>query len=82
MMHIKPLARRRFDALAGYTRKPELVLFAEEIEWYASHDERLIGMLLRDRTDNDFVVAILNDVARSRVAGSAFSRLAPGAARR
>src|SRR6266508_3011482 len=59
VIDIKPLARRRFDALAGYARKPELVLFAEEMEWYASHDERLIGMLLRDRTDDDFVVAVL-----------------------
>ena len=43
----KTLARRRFDALAGYARNPKLVLFAEEMEWYASRDERVIGMLLR-----------------------------------
>jgi ribosomal protein L30 len=59
VIEIKPLSRRRFDALAGYARSPQLVLFAEELEWYASRDERLIGMLLRDRTDSDFVLAIL-----------------------
>src|SRR5258705_3644207 len=47
VIDIKPLARLRFDALAGYAREPELVLLAEELEWYASRDERVIGMLLR-----------------------------------
>ena len=28
------------------------------MEWYASHDKRVIGMVLRDRTNDDFVVAI------------------------
>jgi ribosomal protein L30 len=59
MTDIKPLTRRRFEVLAGYARKPELVFYAEEIEWYATRDERLIGMLLRDRSDDDFVLAIL-----------------------
>jgi ribosomal protein L30/L7E len=63
---IKPVARRRFDALAGYAREPELRLLAEEMEWYASDDGRVIGMLLRDRTDNDFVVAILGQDERLR----------------
>jgi ribosomal protein L30/L7E len=59
MVDIKPLARRRFHALAGYARKPDLAVFAEEMEWCASHHERLVGMLLRDRTDDDFVLAVL-----------------------
>jgi ribosomal protein L30/L7E len=66
VIDIKPLALLRFDALAGYAREPELVLFAEELEWYASHDERVIGMLLRDRTDSDFVVIILGRDERLR----------------
>jgi ribosomal protein L30/L7E len=66
VVEIKPLSRLRFDALAGYAREPELIRFAEELEWYASHDERVIGMLLRDRTDDDFVVIILGRDERLR----------------
>lgn len=66
LIDIKPLTRRRSDALAGYARKPALVIVAEEKEWYASGDERLIGVLLRDRTDGDFVLAILAHDERKR----------------
>src|SRR5262249_46577315 len=59
LIDIKPLARRRFDALGGYARSPEFVLIAEETEWYGSQDERLIGMLLRDRVDDDYGWIIL-----------------------
>ena len=48
----KRLSRLRFEALAGYTRKPEIVLYIEEVEWYATLDERLIGMLARDVIDD------------------------------
>lgn len=54
MIEIKTLTRRRFEALAGYARSPKIVLYVEEIEWYATPDERLIGMLERDRIDHDF----------------------------
>ena len=51
---MSPLAKRRFDALAGYTRQPFILLFTEEIEWHATSDERLLGVLTRDRIDHDF----------------------------
>lgn len=54
-----PMTRRRFDALAGYTRHPNVVILCEELEWHSSPDERVIGVLLRDRTDGDFSWVIL-----------------------
>jgi ribosomal protein L30/L7E len=65
-IEIKPLARRRFDALAGYARKPEFALIAEETEWYASRDERVIGMLVCDCVDNDFGWIVLGRDERLR----------------
>ena len=51
---ISPLPKPRFDALAGYTRQPFILLHTEEIEWHASSDERVLGVITRDRTDHDF----------------------------
>lgn len=51
---IKPLMRQRFEALAGYARDPNIVLIVQELEWHATNDERLLGMVTLDRIDNDF----------------------------
>lgn len=53
------ISRRRFEALAGYTRHPITAILCEELEWYSSADERVIGVLLRDRTDGDFSWVVL-----------------------
>ncbi len=63
---LRELSRRRFEALAGYARTPEIVLYVEEIEWYATCDERLIGLLVRDRIDHDFGWIILGRDERLR----------------
>jgi len=60
------LARKRFDALAGYMRHPATILIFEEIGWYATSGERLIGMLVRDRADRDFGWIILGRDERLR----------------
>ena len=51
---MSPLLKSRFDALAGYTRQPYIVLLTEEIEWHATLDERVLGVVTRDRIDHDF----------------------------
>jgi hypothetical protein len=66
MFEIKELSIRRFEALAGYIRRPEIVLCIEEIEWFATLDERLVGMLARDRIDSDFSWVILGRDERLR----------------
>ena len=51
---MSPLLKSRFDALAGYTRQPYIVLLTEEIEWHATSDERVLGVVTQDRIDHDF----------------------------
>jgi len=56
---VRPLLSARFEALAGYTRSPMILLLTEEFKWFATRDERLLGIVLRDRVDDDFSWAIL-----------------------
>jgi hypothetical protein len=51
---VRPLSKVRFDALAGYARSPNIVLIIEELEWYCTADERVLGMLTLDRVDHDW----------------------------
>lgn len=53
-VRIVPISQVRFDALAGYARSPNIVLIIVELEGYATEDERLLGVVTLDRTDNDF----------------------------
>jgi hypothetical protein len=51
---MKPISPIRFDALAGYARQPGIFLVAEEAGWFEHGQERVVGLLIRDRADNDF----------------------------
>jgi len=53
------LSRLRFDALAGYIRDPRSALVSVEIAWYCNDDERVLGVILRDTVDNDYVSIVL-----------------------
>lgn len=48
------LDRRRFDALAGYARHPGITSIADEIAWFASPSEHVLGIVIADRIDGDF----------------------------
>ena len=63
---IKSLSRMRFEALAGYIRNPGTTLFIEELEWHSTTDERVIGLLVRDRVDHDYGRIILGRDERLR----------------
>jgi ribosomal protein L30 len=65
-IEVSELSRRRFEALAGYARDPITILFLEEISWHATSGERLIGMLVRDRADQDYGWIILGRDERLR----------------
>jgi hypothetical protein len=54
MSKVTSISRLRFDALAGYTRKPSAAVVGEELAWYAHSSGRFLGVLIRDRTDNDY----------------------------
>lgn len=55
----KPMKRARFDLYAIGSRQPPAAYMADELSWWASHDEKLIGMVALDTTDNDFLWMIL-----------------------
>ncbi len=51
---MKELTEQRFEALAGYTRRPDLISLLQEAAWFATPDERLLGVVTWDRIDRDF----------------------------
>jgi len=63
---MKPLTKLRFEALAGYIRMVQALFISEELEWYSDDAERVLGVLVRDRTDGDFGGAVLGRDARGR----------------
>jgi len=67
-MIMATLDSRRFDALASYARHPQVTLISDEIGWYATPDERLLGIVLYDRIDRDFswIVFGLDEVLKFR----------------
>lgn len=66
LIEIKELTVRRFNSLGGYARDPGTLTWLEEVEWFATGDERLLGVLVRDRTDNDWGWIILGHDERLR----------------
>src|SRR5260221_519712 len=63
---VQSLSKRRYEALAGYARDPKIVLIIDELEWYATADERIIGMLTFDKIDHDFGWVIFGKDERHR----------------
>lgn len=51
---MKPLSKPRFEALAGYARMPHTVTIFDELAYFSTDDERVLGMLIRDLIDCDF----------------------------
>lgn len=59
---MNPISKLRFDALAGYSRRPETYFYCVELAWFEQDYERLVGVIVRDNTDQDFAgVAMARD---------------------
>lgn len=56
---MKEISRIRFNALAGYARHPRTVLTAKELGYFEHDSERVLGIAVRDRADNDFADMVL-----------------------
>jgi hypothetical protein len=56
---MRPISRLRFDALAAYARDPRANLLSEELGYFEHADERVLGILIRDRTDDDYAGMVL-----------------------
>lgn len=68
-MAVKQIEGRRFNALAGYTRNPSLMVLTEEFAWFETDDGRVLGVQLQDRFDRDFAWLVLgrDELARFRM---------------
>jgi hypothetical protein len=80
---LQTISKRRFDALAGYTRMPIVTAISDEFDWYATPDERVLGVVLHDRIDDDFSWVALgrDETLRFRAVGVRASLPTPEAAR-
>lgn len=56
---VKNLDVKRFNALVGQSRSPAAAYISEELEWYADSGEIVLGVVLRDTVDNDYVGVLL-----------------------
>lgn len=63
---MRTLSEQRFEALAGYTRQPHLITLLQEAAWFSTPDERLLGVVTRDRIDHDFGWILLGRDRRLR----------------
>ena len=55
----KPLSTARFNHYAIGTRLSPVRYLCEELAYWASHDERLVGLVGRDTTDDDYLWMML-----------------------
>ena len=63
---MKPISLIRFNALAGYCRKPGILQIGEELKWFEHGGERVLATLVRDRTDDDFAGMIFRRDQKNR----------------
>ena len=63
---MKPISLVRFNALAGYSRKPGILQIGEELKWFEHGGERVLATLVRDRTDDDFAGMIFGRDRKGR----------------
>lgn len=50
----RPMSRARFDIFAIGARMSPTHLMSDELSWWSDHDERVLGLVFRDVTDDDF----------------------------
>lgn len=60
------ISEGRFNAIAGYARRPMAAMFARELEFYEADGGRIVGLLVEDRTDQDYAGTVFAPDARGR----------------
>jgi hypothetical protein len=56
---MKKLQQQRFEALVGYSRLPHASAMSEEVEWWATDEEELLGAIVLGYCDDDYVAIVL-----------------------
>lgn len=62
----KRLSPERFNAFVSWTRSPIVANLGEEVEHFASEDEHVLGVVVRDLTDGDFGYVVLGRDRKQR----------------
>lgn len=57
-MTTKPITKERFDALCR-VKLPSADLVVDEVEWFSDDDERVLGIVVLDNTDEDWSWMVL-----------------------
>ncbi len=55
----KPIKRARFNILTMGTRLSAAAFMSEEVSWWASEGDELLGLIARDATDDDYLWMVL-----------------------
>jgi hypothetical protein len=58
-MPVKSISLKRFNILAAYIRQPSAYVLSEELEHLATDGDRVLGVLIRDRVDDDYAGLVL-----------------------
>lgn len=74
---MKPISKLRFDSLAGYSRAPEFPLIVHELGWFEEGDERVLGVLAVDISDNDYDCFVLGRDRKDRFRAIWFNHSIP-----
>jgi hypothetical protein len=56
---MEKLSPLRFDALAGYACTPFTLITADEREWFSEEQEKVLGVIVQDRADKDYVCVVM-----------------------
>jgi hypothetical protein len=75
---MREISKARFDALAGYTRIPQILLLTQEAGWFEIGEERLVGVIVWDRVDYDYGWVVLGRDERGRFRAIAQNASLPG----
>jgi hypothetical protein len=55
---MKAISKQRFDALCR-SRRPTTAYVSREVEWFSDDEERVLGLVLLDTVDNDWLWRVL-----------------------
>src|SRR5262250_276646 len=63
---MKPISKLRFDSLAGYSRVWWMPFVVRELGWFETENGKLLGMIVFDRSDEDYACYVLGRDAKNR----------------
>ncbi|MFD0928970.1 hypothetical protein ACFQ1T_04175 [Methylophilus glucosoxydans] len=56
---MEKITKVRFEALAGFCRRPETSLYSEEVQWFQARNEDVLIVVIKDLIDQEFSAMLL-----------------------